>query len=143
MKRMDRVRVMIRKLADVMAYRRPQNRKRCRAKDRHAAIRVRKAKRRILRDYQRRHHGALPDLALIPNGDYCYSFPCGDGVPYECRRMCPHHGLIEIPEAERDAHPGVVAEGQTAIGTCSLIAKTDDDFIRGGMLWDEVKMCPW
>lgn len=143
MKRADRVRFRIRRFKDLRAYHRPQNFKRRRAKDLYAACRHHKAVRRTLRAYQRRHRGRLPDLSVIPHGDYCY-YQVPEGVPYESRRFCPYYSLIDIPEEERDLHPGIVEDGQTAIGACSLLGKTDDEFGKfSGLLSDEVKMCHW
>lgn len=143
MKRWHYVRFRIRKLKDIRSYHAPQSKKRQRAKSLYASCRRNQAIRNALRDFQRRNQGRLPNLSLIPNGDYCFH-PLDEAAPFECRRLCPYYSLIEIPEAMLESHPGIVAEGQTAIGACALLGKTDDDFgAFSGLLWDEVKMCFW
>lgn len=108
-------------------------------------------KRKLFRDWQKEHQGKLPDLSVIPdNCDYCYT--CTDevdrvidfeGIPYTLYKykMCDYYYKIEIPEAERESHDGIVACGQTYIGGCHLLKKTDDDFKGWGLLWDGCKEC--
>ena len=48
-----------------------------------------------------------------------------------------------IPKEEQGDHVGLVAMGQSHIGGCKLIGKTDDDMDGWGLLWDQCKECPF
>jgi hypothetical protein len=92
---------------------------------------------KVLRDWQSRNNGILPDLSNIPEGYYCYHHDSNSKV------MCQYYRWIEIPETERDNHVGIVAVGQTGIAHCNLINRSDDDMGGFGLLWDECKECPF
>ena len=85
----------------------------------------------VIRGWQRCNNGRLPDISVIPYGPYCY----------RGSYICPHYSKQQINIANLDEHPGIVAEGQTHIGCCSLLRMTDDDFHGWGALWNEVKEC--
>ena len=74
---------------------------------------------------QKMHHG-------LPKGYYCYD-----------TKKCPFWYSIEIPKEEQGDHVGLVAMGQSHIGGCKLIGKTDDDMDGWGLLWDQCKECPF
>lgn len=90
-------------------------------------IKYRNYIKRVIRSWQKLHNGRLPDLSVIPKGSYC--------------DKCPYYYSFEV--GEDDIHVGLVAIGQTHIGGCRLINKTDDDLGGWGMLWDSIKECPF
>lgn len=98
-----------------------------------------------IRLYQKLHNGINPIKVIPKNTPYCY---CGLRFastlitpPNSIDYICPHYSIIEIPESKLDDHPGIVAVGQTHIGCCAFLNKTDDDMNGTGLLWDMVKEC--
>lgn len=92
-----------------------------------ARKRIAKRNRQVIREWQSEHNGKRPDLSVIPYGSYC--------------DKCSYQYSIRIPKEERDLHVGIVSVGQSHIGGCKLIKKTDDDFDGFGLLWDGCKEC--
>jgi len=95
------------------------------------------------KDYQRGHHGSLPE---IPRGTYyCYRVIDVDfnkeAPPVIHCKVCPYWYYIPIEESELDDHVGVVATGQKGIGGCRYLNLTDDDMQGWGLLWDQCKEC--
>ena len=91
-----------------------------------------KHKRKIIRDFQKRNNGKHPDIKHIPYGEYCDN-------EHDSRHYCQYY--YTFPAKPDDI--GNVATGQTIIGGCKLINKTDNDMNGFGLLWDSCKECPF
>ena len=101
---------------------------------------------KLSRKFQSENNGSLALLKEIPKGYYCYDFTdYNDKVdpPVFLTKKCPFWYSIEIPKEEQGDHVGLVAMGQSHIGGCKLIGKTDDDMDGWGLLWDQCKECPF
>lgn len=99
-----------------------------------------------VRDFQKRNNGIDPRKMIPKNTLYCYQIidiiqPTPEDEIIIKKKPCPYHYTIEIPQEEQDQHPGIIAMGQTCIGGCKFINKTDDDMNGWGLLWDECKEC--
>lgn len=101
---------------------------------------------KLVRRYQSENEGKNP-LPYIPNNTfYCYTAyvrPNADKKDFLNYETVPCHFWysIKIPSKEINDHPRIVAVGQTHIGGCRLLKKTDDDMGGWGLLWDMVKEC--
>jgi hypothetical protein len=122
-----------------------------RLRDEQRTTRRNKWQKKLFHKWQVKHQGRLPDLSVIPdNTDCCYTYTdeIDQVIEWEGQqhtifkhKMCPYYYTLEIPEVEREQHIGIVAMGQTCIGGCHLLGKTDDDMRGSGLLWDELKEC--
>lgn len=95
-------------------------------------INCNKHKRKLIRSFQKRNNGRQPEIKSIPCGEYCNN---------EHDDYCYCQYYYTFPAKIDDV--GLVAIGQTEIGGCKLINKTDNDMGGFGLLWDRVKMCPF
>jgi len=93
---------------------------------------------KLSRKFQSENNGSLALLKEIPQGLYCYDYTSESLI-----KKCPFWYSIEIPKEEQGDHVGLVAMGQSHIGGCKLIGKTDDDLDGWGLLWDQCKECPF
>lgn len=134
------------KLIDILRAESKWTKKQHRKKKKRQTISQNKWNKRWYRQYQR-ETGKNDLFDLIPKKTpYCYKAYCPPGVEEKdyanyIQVVCPFHYFIEIPVEERINHVGIVAVGQTAIGGCKLLKKTDDDYDGWGLLWDSCKEC--